>query len=120
MQYSIEADAEFLRVKMSGRESNAPPSHVCAAIFRQASKLDLKRILIELDQKTPLSASSQYTLISRLPQIGFTPKHRIAMVHRTPEMQKANEFIDVVADNRGLQVRSFPTVESAEAWLRDG
>lgn len=119
MQYSIEADREFLRVKMSGRESNTPPSHVCAEVFRESDRLGLTRILLELDQKTPLSPSSQYMLISRLPDIGFTSEHRIAMVHRTSEMQKANEFIDVVAGNRSLQVRNFPDVKSAEAWLRD-
>ena len=119
MQFSIESDEEFVRVKMSGREGNTPPSHVCAEVFRESSRLGLTRILLELDQKTPLSPSSQYMLISRLPDIGFTHEHRIAMVHRTAEMQKANEFIDVVAQNRSLQVRNFPTVASAEAWLRE-
>lgn len=118
MQYSIEPDGDLLRVKMSGRAGNTPPSHVCAEVFRESSRLGLTRILLELDQKTPLSPSSQYMLISRLPALGFTHEHRIAMVHRTPEMQSANEFIDVVAENRSLQVRNFPDVDSAEAWLR--
>ncbi|MDQ5847557.1 MAG: hypothetical protein M3544_01160 [Pseudomonadota bacterium] len=120
MEFTIDADEEFLRVKVSGRESDKPPSHLCAAIFSESSRLGRTRILIELDQKTPLSPTSQYDLISRLPQIGFTPQHKIALVHKAAALQQANQFIDVVAENRGLRVRNFPGVDDAESWLREG
>jgi len=119
LQYSIDADDEFLRVTLSGRDTDEPPSHVCAAVLAESRARNRKRILIELDQKFPLSPSSQYQLITKLPQIGLTPHHRIALVHRTPAAQKANEFIDVVAANRDLTVRNFPDVASAKAWLRE-
>lgn len=118
MEYAITADEEFLRVKVSGRDTDRPPSEVCEAVLSESRKRGRNRILIELDQKSPLSATSQYQLISRLPDLGFTPEHRIALVHRTAEMQNANEFINVVADNRGMRVRNFPDLEDAEAWLR--
>jgi hypothetical protein len=118
MEYTIEADGEFLRVTVSGRDTDVPPSDVCAAVLGASVRLQRLRILIELDQKFPLSPTSQYQLITRLPEIGMTPQHRIALVHRKPDAQKANEFIDVVATNRGLAVRNFPDVRDAEAWLR--
>lgn len=118
MEHSIEADKEFLRVRVSGRDTNTPPSEVCAEVLRESTRLGLMRILIELDQKFPLSPASQYQLVTKLPEIGLTRKHRIALVHRKPEAQKANEFIDVVAANRGIQMRNFPSVEEATAWLR--
>src|SRR5688572_11204579 len=101
MEYAIEADEEFLRVRVSGRDTDIPPSDVCAAVLGESARLNRMRILIELDQKLPLSPTSQYQLITKLPEIGMTPRHRIALVHRTPDAQKANEFIDVVATNRG-------------------
>ena len=118
MEYSIEADAEFLRVRMSGRDTDTPPSEVCAAVLSESARLGRARILIELDQKFPLSPASQYQLIENLPKLGFTPQHRIALVHRTPVAQMANQFIDVVAANRDLMVRNFFDVESAKGWLR--
>ena len=45
-------------------------------------------------------------------------RHSIALVHRTPVAQMANQFIDVVAANRDIEVRTFPDVERAETWLR--
>ena len=52
-----------------------------------------------------------------LPGIGFTPRHRIALVHHTPGLFEANDMIDVVAGNRGLNIRNFRDLESALAWL---
>jgi hypothetical protein len=39
-------------------------------------------------------------------------------VHRTREMQDANQFINLVARNHSVMVRNFPGVEHAKAWLR--
>jgi hypothetical protein len=119
MEYSIQADAEFLRVQVSGRDTDRPPSELCAAVLSESEKLDRPRILIELDQKFPLSPTSQHQLITRLPQIGFTVRHRIALVHRTAEARKSNDFFNLVAFNRGVNVRNFPSVEDAHAWLRE-
>jgi hypothetical protein len=119
MEYSITADEEFLRVKISGRETDRPPSDVCALVLQESEKSGRARILIELDQKFPLSPTSQHQLVKRLPEIGFTHKHRIALVHRTPEARKSNDFINLVALNRGVNVRNFPGLQDAETWLRE-
>ena len=118
MEYTIGADAEFLRVTVSGRDTDTPPSALCAAVLGQSARLGRPRILIELDQKFPFSPGSQAELMDNLSRLGFTPEHSIAMVHRTPVAQMANRLIDVVAAERELVVRNFPDVESASAWLR--
>ena len=118
MQYHIEADEEFLRVTMSGRDTDQPPSHVCAEVLVESRKRNRKRILIELDQKFPLSPTSQYQLITNLRKIGFTADERIALVHRTPEQQNANHFVNLLARNHGVMVRNFTGVEPAKEWLR--
>ena len=118
MKYEIQADEEFLRVTVSGRESDEPPSQVCKAVLAASQQLRRPRILIELDQKTPLSPVSQYQLVARLPDLGFSGDHRIALVHRREEMQRANQFIDTVGANRGVQIRNFPSAEAAKDWLR--
>jgi len=119
MQYTITADGEFLRVSVSGRDNDRPPSELCEAILAEAQKRDRPRILIELDQKFPLSPTSQYQLIARLPEIGFGAGHRIALVHKTPQAHDANQFINLVASNRGVNVRNFPARADAESWLRE-
>ena len=119
MEYSITADAEFLRVRVSGRDTDQPPTDVCTVIYRESETSSRPRILIELDQQFPLSPSSQHQLVTRLPRIGFTHRHRIALVHRTDDARKAGDFINIVAMNRGVNVRNFPSLHDAEAWLRE-
>ena len=118
MEYTIDADEEFLRVSVSGRETDRPPSELCAAVLAESRKRGRDRILIELDQKFPLSPGNQFALVTRLPELGFTQQHRIALVHRTREMQDANQFINLVARNHGVMVRNFAAIERAKAWLR--
>jgi hypothetical protein len=118
MQYEIDADEEFLRVSVSGRDVDRPPSELCAVVLEESRKRGRDRILIELDQKFPLSPGNQFALVTRLPEIGFTQQHRIALVHRTAQMQDANQFINLVARNHGVMVRNFAAIERAKAWLR--
>ena len=118
MQYHIDADEEFLRVTISGRATDRPPSDICAAVLAESRKRGRKRILIELDQKFPLSPTSQFQLVTNLPKIGFTAEERIALVHRTPEAQDANQFINLLAKNHSVMVRNFSGVEPAKDWLR--
>jgi hypothetical protein len=118
MQYTIDADEEFLRVTLSGRETDRPPSEVCAQVLAESRRRNRKRILIELDQKIPLSPTSQHRLVTSLPKLGFTAEERIALVHRKPEHQNANQFVTLVGKNHGVMVRNFSAVDAAKDWLR--
>ena len=118
MNYLIRPDGDLLHAYMWDRETDDPPSEVCKLILEESLKLGLKRILVELRQKRPLSATSQYLLVERLPQLGCTRAHRIALVHETPGHCEANDMIDLVADNLGVNVRSFRDVRAAIDWLR--
>jgi len=117
INYTIRPDGDLLRAHIWGRESDNPPSHICRLILKECRRQGLKRILIELNQVRPLSDASQYILVERLPALGLTPEYRIALVHHTPGLCEANDMIDLVARNRGLNVRNFRDVRSATEWL---
>ena len=117
MNFTIRYDGDLLRAHLWGRETDNPPSHICRLILKECRRHGLKRILIELNQERPLSDASQYLLVERLPALGLTHEHRIALVHHTPGLCEANAMIDVVAKNRGINVRNFPDVPSATEWL---
>jgi len=117
MSFTIRYDGDLLRAHLWGRETDNPPSHICRLILKECGRHGLKRILIELNQERPLSDASQYLLVERLPALGLTHEHRIALVHHTPGLYEANDMIDLVAKNRGINVRNFPDVRSATEWL---
>ena len=117
MQFTIEPKADLLHAKVWGRDSTQPPFQVCEAIITEARRLGLHRILVELTQKVPLSGASHFLMVERLPSLGLTPKHRIALVHHTPGLYEASDMIDLAAGNRGLNVKNFRDVDSALTWL---
>lgn len=117
MQYTIEPKADLLHAKVWGRDTTRPPFEVCEAIITEARRLGLNRILVELTQKVPLTAAGHFMMVERLPSLGLTPSHRVALVHHTPGIFEASDMIDIVAENRGLNVRNFRDVGSALAWL---
>ena len=117
MNFTIRYDGDLLRAHVWGRETDNPPSHICRLILKECRRHGLKRILIELNQERPLSEASQHLLVERLPALGLTHEHRIALVHHTPGLYEANAMIDLVAKNRGIDVRNFRDVRSATEWL---
>ena len=117
MQFTIEPKADLLHAKVWGRDNTHPPFQVCEAIITEARRLGLLRILVELTQKVPLSGASHFLMVDRLPSLGLTPKHRIALVHHTPGLYEAADMIDLAAGNRGLNVKNFRDLGSALAWL---
>ena len=117
MEYTIAAEGDLLRARVWGRETQQAPTQVCDAMLAEANRLGLTRVLVELTQKVALSGVNQFHLIDRLPSIGLTPQHRVALVHHTAGFYEANDMIDIVAGNRGLNVKNFRDVESALAWL---
>jgi hypothetical protein len=117
MEYTISAKDDLLRVRAWGRETPRMPAPACAAILGEVLRLGLKRILVELEQKIPLSSTSQYEIVDRMPTLGITPQHRIALVHYTPGLYEASDLLETAAVNRGLNVKNFRDLNAALAWL---
>jgi hypothetical protein len=117
MEYTMSERDGMLHVRAWGRETPQMPPEVCGAIMQEAKRTGAFRILVELTQKVALSGVSQYNMIHRMPAMGVTPQHRIALVHHTPGIYEASDMIDIVAGNRGLNVRNFRDLDSALAWL---
>ena len=117
MEYKITAEPQLIRAQVWGRDTDEPPSHVCKAILEEANRLGITRILVELTQKMALSGSSQFRLVINLREFGLTPQHRIALVHHTPGLREASDMVDLAAANRAMNVKTFPDVAAALAWL---
>ena len=117
MEYTMAERDGMLHVNAWGRETPQLPPHFCAEVADEARQLGTTRILIELTQKVALSGVSQFYMVDRMPSLGVTAKHRIALVHHTPGLYEASDLIDIAAVNRGLNIKNFRDVDSALAWL---
>ena len=117
MDYKITTEEGLLRAHAWGRDTQQVPQQFFAALLAEICGHGITRVLVELTQKIALSAANQFHLVDRLPSLGLTPNHRIALVHHTPGLFEQSDMIDVVAANRGLNVKVFRDVDTALAWL---
>ncbi|WP_254506494.1 SpoIIAA family protein [Anatilimnocola floriformis] len=107
------------------------PTTVEGNIVFESSDQFLRQIAVACDQhdqhhvlfdatKLPeksLSVIELYQLGSGLQQYGFGATHRIAIVCSPGESAQRGKFFELVAVNRGANVRSFDKVEEAWTWL---
>ena len=117
MEYTITVEEGLVRGCAWGRDTDEPPSKMCKELLAEANRLGVKRILVELTQKVALSGASQFHLVVNLTSLGLTPHHRIALVHHTPGLYEASDMVDLAASNRGMNIKTFPDVNAALAWL---
>ena len=63
-----------------------------------------------------LSTTDLYRLATTFHEAGFQPDLRLAVLHRTNRIDRA-DFFAMCATNRGWNVRAFDTFEDAFEWL---
>ena len=60
--------------------------------------------------------ADMFSIARELPALGFS-QSKLAFADRFAEHEEVNAFAEVVAANRGVKVRIFQCVSTAEKWL---
>lgn len=114
----FEHRPEYLYVYVSGEKDSIEIStRYWSEIAAECRKKDYKKVLVEEDiSEAIVSVLELYQLASELPKYGFAGIY-IAFVDRFIEQNELNEFVKLVAANRGLKGCIFNDVEEAKKWL---
>jgi hypothetical protein len=75
-----------------------------------------KKVLIVEDIVESGTIAEAYQLCSEFPQMGYL-KIKVAFVDRHAEQNEENQFGELVAVNRGVNVKLFTDIDEAEKWL---
>ena len=114
---SFEHRAGYLAAFASGEHDSVEISTTfLAEVARECRARGYKRVLIVDDLKQPLSLIDLYTLIRRLPDLGFLGMV-MAYVALNPGEQFDYRFAETAGLNAGLLGKMFQDVASAEQWL---
>lgn len=117
IRHRLHVEGELLRVVANGRDENlADVMAYALAVIQGAREHGCTRVLCdERQMEYGLDTVDTFKLAE------FTAAHapRVAKVALVfpPRQQQDALFWETVVKNRGLQVRVFPTLELAEAWL---
>lgn len=114
----FEHRPEYLYAYVSGEKDTVEIStQYWDEIAEECRKNDSKKVLVEEDISEALASVFElYQFATELPNLGFAGIY-IAFVDRYIEQNDLNEFVELVASNRGLMGRVFNDVKEAEKWL---
>ena len=116
MKIDIRALAGYLRAEISDRTSADEGREAGAAIFAAQAESGLHRILVVVRGSDPIFRVEQYSLsdmLKRAAGMGL----RVALVSDTKELRASHQYIEVLARQRGAEVRSFRGEAAALKWL---
>lgn len=114
----FEHRAEYLYAYVSGEKDSVEISaQYWSEIAEECRKNNCQKILVEEDIPEAIASVFEiYQFASELPRLGFAGIY-IAFVDRYIEQNELNEFVELIAGNRGLKGRLFNDVNEAEKWL---
>jgi hypothetical protein len=117
MTYRITLEDDFLRAELAHRETVEEMRDFLRALVRNSARCAV--ILIRVRASKPLFHVERDGLIECLQQIARAPQHRIALLADTPDLQASHEYLELIARQRGVRVRSFRSEAEALEWFKD-
>lgn len=128
MKYRIEPRGGVLHAELQGRETAGDMRDFLHAVKAACQQHACPRILLSIRASRPVFKLEDYGLAGETRGEGeargyvsdlVSPACRIALVGDTSELQFAHEYIEVVARQQQVNVRSFREPASAVRWLQE-
>jgi hypothetical protein len=117
MTYRITFDEDFLRAELAHRETVEEMREFLRAVARNSARCPV--VLIRVRESKPLFHVERDGLVECMLQIAQAPKHRVALVADTGDLQASHEYLELIARQRGVRVRSFRSEPEALLWFKD-
>src|ERR1700704_187666 len=117
--YKITAEPDYLRAELFERETVEETRAFLDAVVRNNADHRRSRILILVRVSKSIFQVVAHGLMECFEALSATTHSQIALVGDTRDLRLSHEYIEVVARQRGLNVRSFKDEATALAWLND-
>ncbi len=121
IQYRIEANQDFLRLDVSGNWTYGREAMEAKEVWREVvdscGKHGVERILAVFDVPGRLPTLAAYDIASAPESLGFNRHYKVALVYTYQERYESNLFSELVAENRGFNVKAFRDESKAKRWL---
>lgn len=120
MAYRITAEAGYLRGELSGRETVEETQAFLRALVRERIRYARSCVLILVRRSTPVFQVAAHRLIESIEELSEQQPCRIALVGDTRDLHMSHEYIELLARQLGLNVRSYRDERSALQWFSNG
>jgi len=117
--YKITAEPGYLRAELFERETVEETRAFLDAVVRSNATHRRSRVLILVRASKSIFQVVAHGLMECFEELSATVPGQIALVGDTRDLRLSHEYIEVIARQRGLNVRSFRDEPAALAWLND-
>lgn len=117
MHYTIDVLPGYIRAQMTHRETAEETRSFVQAILAALREHKLPRVLISIRSSRPVFKVEDYGLSDALSQAAQIEGLRVAFVADARELVMSQEYIALLARQRGLAFQSFDKETAATAWL---
>ncbi len=117
MAYKITVEQDFFRAELIDRETVEETKDFLRAVARHSARHS--SVLIQVRSSKPIFQVEHYGLIDSFREIARSPSHRIALLADALDLQASHEYIELIAKQRGLNVRSFASEAEALEWFKE-
>ena len=117
MRYTIEPQSGYLKAEMVERETPAETAEFTQAIVAAMRTHQIYRVLVSIRSSRPVFKVEEWKLSQTLDLLMSTPGIHVAFISDTRELKMSQDYIALLARQRGLAFETFATEEAAVAWL---
>jgi hypothetical protein len=119
MGHRITLDRGVLRAELFGRETVEETKAFFQAVVSASRESQSPCILISVRSSKPIFQFERHGLIEYFRNLAVTPSRRIALLGDSAELRLSHEYVELIARQHGLNVRSFPDEATAYRWFED-
>jgi hypothetical protein len=117
--HKITAEPGYLRAELFERETVEETRAFLDAVIRNNATHRRSRVLILVRASKSIFQVVAHGLMECFEELSATTPSQIALVGDTRDLHLSHEYIEVIARQRGLNVRSFRDEPAALAWLNE-
>ena len=119
MGYRITLDRGILRAELFGRETVEQTKAFFKAVVSASRETGCPCVLVSVRSSKPIFQLERHGLIEYFRELAVTSSRRVALLGDTRDLRLSHDYIELIARQQGLNVRSFPDETAAYRWFED-
>lgn len=113
MRYTIDVLAGYIKAEMVERDSAEETSQFVEAIIKALGEHGLRKLLISIRSSRPVFKVSEWNLSGALDKVMGMSGLKVAFISDTKELAMSQQYIELLAKQRGLAFRTFGSEKAA-------
>lgn len=117
MLYKIAIEPGYLKAELFNRETMGQTREFLQLVANAAVKHGQSRVLISVRSSNPVFTVERSGFLAYFRKLSEDPSHKIALLGDSEELGISHQYIELIARQLGVKVRSFRDEAAALQWF---